>query len=104
LKSVTKPFTQEINVEYLIIKKRENRSHSEIPALLEVGYAQNNLGNCYYSGTGVEKNEQKAVEWYQKAVLQEANTRGNSRIVKTCLVNQLLKILCSALEVNNKLT
>src|SRR6185437_15800497 len=32
--------------------------------------AQYKLGNCYQIGTGVEKNEQKAVEWYQKATKQ----------------------------------
>ena len=32
--------------------------------------AQNNLGTCYENGTGVEKDEQKAVEWYQKAAEQ----------------------------------
>src|SRR5689334_13332528 len=29
--------------------------------------AQCNLGGCYEYGIGVEKDEQKAVEWYQKA-------------------------------------
>jgi len=33
-------------------------------------YAQNNLGNCYYSGKGVEQNYEKAVGWYQKAAEQ----------------------------------
>ena len=32
--------------------------------------AQYNLGVCYANGTGVEKDEQKAVEWYQKAAGQ----------------------------------
>src|SRR6185312_363888 len=32
--------------------------------------AQYNLGQCYRLGTGVEKDEQKAVEWYQKAAEQ----------------------------------
>ena len=32
--------------------------------------AQVNLGWCYESGTEVEKDEQKAVEWYQKAAEQ----------------------------------
>ncbi|WP_198022325.1 tetratricopeptide repeat protein [Candidatus Odyssella acanthamoebae] len=29
--------------------------------------AQSNLGGMYYKGEGVEKNAEKAVEWYQKA-------------------------------------
>ena len=28
------------------------------------------LAICYYNGTGVEKDEQKAVEWYKKAAEQ----------------------------------
>ena len=32
--------------------------------------AQCNLGVCYQYGTGVEKDEQKAVEWYKKAAEQ----------------------------------
>ena len=32
--------------------------------------AQFNLGQCYTNGTGVEKDEQKAVEWYKKAAEQ----------------------------------
>ena len=30
--------------------------------------AQYNLALCYKNGTGVEKDAEKAVEWYQKAV------------------------------------
>ena len=33
--------------------------------------AQNRLGVCYEYGTGVEKDEQKAIELYQKASKQE---------------------------------
>ena len=29
--------------------------------------AQNNLGNCYYDGEGIERNYRKAVFWYRKA-------------------------------------
>src|SRR5947199_223080 len=38
----------------------------------EQGYAnaQCNLGACYSYGTGVEKDEQKAVEWFKKAAEQ----------------------------------
>ena len=32
--------------------------------------AQNNLGNCYYHGNGVEENEKEAVKWYRKAAEQ----------------------------------
>ena len=32
--------------------------------------AQRNLGNCYYSGTGVSQNYEEAVKWYRKAAEQ----------------------------------
>ena len=32
--------------------------------------AQDNLGNCYYNGEGVEKNDSEAMRWYQKAAEQ----------------------------------
>jgi len=32
--------------------------------------AQYNLAVCYENGTGVEKDEQEAVEWYKKAAEQ----------------------------------
>ena len=35
--------------------------------------AQYNLGWCYRSGTGIDKDEQRAVEWYQKAA-EQGNT------------------------------
>lgn len=33
-------------------------------------WAQNNLGNCFYYGAGVEQDYQKAVKWYRKAAEQ----------------------------------
>lgn len=38
----------------------------------DLGYApaQNAIGDCYYSGTGVEKSIEKASEWYRKAAEQ----------------------------------
>ena len=32
--------------------------------------AQFNLGNCYYWGEGVAKDNEKALKWYQKAAAQ----------------------------------
>lgn len=38
----------------------------------DLGYApaQNSLGDCYYNGVGVEKNIERAFEWYRKAAEQ----------------------------------
>ena len=33
--------------------------------------AQQNLGSCYYSGTGVKQDYAMAVEWFHKAVAQD---------------------------------
>ncbi|MHB9147214.1 MAG: tetratricopeptide repeat protein [Candidatus Amoebophilus sp.] len=33
-------------------------------------YAQNNLGDMYHKGWGVEKNDTKALEWYKRAANQ----------------------------------
>ncbi len=46
----------------------------------EQGYvdAQNNLGECYESGQGVEQNYDKAVKWYRKAAEQgDVNAQNN---------------------------
>ena len=32
--------------------------------------AQNNLGGCYYNGSGVGKDEKQAAKWYTKAAGQ----------------------------------
>ena len=32
--------------------------------------AQDNLGDCYYYGNGIEQDYQTAVEWYRKAAEQ----------------------------------
>ena len=44
----------------------------ELKTLAEGGDAesQNNLGNAYQDGLGIEKDYVKAVEWYQKASKQ----------------------------------
>lgn len=44
----------------------------ELKTLAEGGDAesQNNLGNAYQDGLGIEKDYVKAVEWYQKAAKQ----------------------------------
>ena len=41
-------------------------------------YAQNMLGWCYQHGTGVERDEKKAVEWYEKAAEQGSVTARNN--------------------------
>lgn len=58
-------------------KKLHNDSLNEEMAQLysraaQSGYApaQNALGTCYYEGRGVEKNIEKAFEWYRKAAEQ----------------------------------
>ncbi|MBQ1931964.1 MAG: sel1 repeat family protein, partial [Muribaculaceae bacterium] len=33
-------------------------------------WAQNNLGDCYYNGRGVDQNYDEAVKWYRKAAKQ----------------------------------
>ena len=40
--------------------------------------AQNNLGNMYYEGRGVRKDEQEAVRWIKKAARQ-----GNKAAIKS---------------------
>ena len=37
---------------------------------LFIASAQNNLATCYYNGTGVDEDEEEAVEWYRKAAEQ----------------------------------
>jgi hypothetical protein len=32
--------------------------------------AQNNLGALYFTGEGVDRDEQKAIEWFEKAAAQ----------------------------------
>ena len=53
------------SIEYEILFKKHEKAAAQ-------GYTQtqHNLGVCYYNGRGVEKDEQKAVEWYQKAAEQ----------------------------------
>src|SRR5438105_2241479 len=41
--------------------------------------AQNSLGWCYSNGFGVEKDEQKTVEWYQKAA-EQGNTGAQNNL------------------------
>ena len=37
----------------------------------EDSIAQNNLGNCYYNGDGIDQSYEEAVKWYRKAAEQE---------------------------------
>src|SRR5437660_956777 len=59
----------EAEPEKMVLDRVHSRTHQKAA---EQGYAnaQYNLGWCYDNGTGVEKDEQKAVEWYQKAAEQ----------------------------------
>ena len=53
----------------------EHKPTSEFLELLKKAenddpFAQNELGDMYYNGTGVEKDYHKAVEWYQKSAIK----------------------------------
>ena len=53
----------------------EHKPTSEFLELLKKAenddpFAQNELGDIYYNGTGVEKDYHKAVEWYQKSAIK----------------------------------
>ena len=43
--------------------------------VVEQDYAQNELGDCYYFGTGTPKELRKAFEWYEKSAAQN-NAKG----------------------------
>ena len=51
----------EANKDFCQYQKAAESGHIE---------AQNNLGYCYQNGIGVEKNEVKAFEWYEKSAKQ----------------------------------
>src|SRR6185312_11430136 len=76
---------QKANVAYN--KKKLEKAIELYQKAAEQGYAaaQNNLGGCYYNGTGVEKDEQKAVKWYQKAAEQGYAAAQNN--LGTCYYN-----------------
>ena len=52
------------------LEKIESMEELKLAANSGMTWAQNNLGNCYYYGEGVEQDYQKAVEWYRKAAEQ----------------------------------
>lgn len=56
--------TGEIEKAIPLLKQSAEKGNAE---------AQHNLGYCYHSGTGIEKNSKKAVEWYLKSAEQGFN-------------------------------
>ncbi len=73
------PRQPEINYEEIVAKAKqliENEQYDGVPDMLRpaaesgYAYAQNNLGDCYYYGRGVQQDYTKAVEWFQKAANQ----------------------------------
>ena len=77
--NTTPPLLPKTNDEDIVAKAQkliDSKQYDGVPDMLrpaaESGYAdaQNNLGDCYYYGHGVQKDYTKAVEWYQKAANQ----------------------------------
>lgn len=58
--------------EFFYKKHKYNDAFKYFKASSELGFshAQNNLGNCYYYGNGVEQDYNKALKWFHKSAEQ----------------------------------